>query len=106
MEKFILGLLLTGNELNIVYQEKINISVFIAEFFGCAIFDGFYQLVCKFVALDISYLFSGIVFTYICADSQKQMGFAKAGVTVYKQRIICCTGPFCYGDGSGVGKLV
>ena len=53
MEKFVLGGILTGNELNIVHQEQVCFPVLGAESQVIAGFNGGNQFVDELVALDI-----------------------------------------------------
>ena len=45
MEKFLLGLLLAGDELHVIHQQQVGLAVFFPHFGGFALPDGVHQLV-------------------------------------------------------------
>ena len=106
MEKLVLRLLLTGDELDIVHQKQIHIAVLIVKILGRAVFDGAHELVGKLVALDVDDALFRIALVDGVADGQQQVGFAEAGVAVDKEGIVGLAGIFRHGHGGGVGKAV
>ena len=56
MEEFLLCGLLTGNELNIVDEEQVDIAVLEPELLARAFLYRFKKLICKIVALYIGNL--------------------------------------------------
>ncbi len=88
MEEFFLSCFLTGNELDIVNQKEVNVSVFLAEFLGGAVFYGANHLIGEIVAFHIGNFSCGVVLVYGGANCQKKMGLAETGVTVYEKGVI------------------
>ena len=57
MKKFFLSGALSGDELNIVDKEEVDVSLLHAEVLDGAVLYGFDHLICKIVALYIGKLF-------------------------------------------------
>ena len=64
MEKFFLGTFFTGNELDIIHQKDINVSVFASELLVLIITDGVDQLIGEFLTGHIEDFGFVVVFQY------------------------------------------
>ena len=106
MEEFLLGAYLSGDKLNIVYQQHIDFAVFGSKFHGLALLNGFDQLVGHVFAFGIENLRLRIVLMNFVADGIQQVCFAQTGASVNKQGIVI-SGRFA-GDSlrGGMGKFV
>ena len=65
MEKFLNRLLLTGNKLNIVNHQYVDIAVFLTEFRGgnvVFVSDCVDQFVCKFLGCHVQNLCARVIF--------------------------------------------
>ena len=106
MEKFLLSLLLAGDELHVVHQQQRGLPVLLPKLGVFALADGGHQLVGEVVALDIHDLRVGVVLLQPVGDGVEQVGLAQAGVAVDEQRVIVCARALGHGVGGGVGQLV
>ena len=106
MEKLLLGLLLAGDELDVVHQQQVRAPVFLPEFLGAARLDGVDQLVGEVVAFYIHDLVPGPAGVDALADGQQQMGLAKTGVAVDEQGVIHVSRILRHRQRRGVGVLV
>ena len=106
MEELLLRLLLAGDELDIVHQEKIGAAVFGAQILAAADLDGVDEIVREIVALDVYDLRLRIFRVDRTADGEKKVRFAEPGVAVNEKRVIELAGVFRHGDGRGVGVFV
>ena len=106
MEELLLRLLLAGDELDIVHQQKIGAAVFGAQLLAAADLNGVDEVVCEIVALNVYDLCLRVLRVDGAADSQKKMRLAEPGVAVNEKRVIKLAGVFRHGDGCGVGVFV
>ena len=106
MEELLLGLLLTGDELDIVHQQQIRLAVLVLELRLTAGLDGGDQLVGEFVALDVDDLGVGILLADAVGDGVQQVGLSHAGRAIDKQGVVHIAGMVGYGDGCAVRKAV
>ena len=53
MEELFLGLLLAGNELNVIHQEQIGLTILFPHLCGFAFANGVNQLVGQVITLDV-----------------------------------------------------
>ena len=107
MEEFFLSCFLVGDELDIVNEEEIHISVFLAKLLGGALFYGADHFVGKIVALHIGYLGGRVIFVNGGANRQKEMCFSETGVSVYEKGVIgFAAGIFCSAQGGRVSVLI
>ena len=106
VEELVLGLLLAGDELDVVHQKQVDLAVLVAEFLRGAALDGAHQLIGKLVALDVD---DGLVRPALVdgvADGQQQVGLAEAGIAVDKERVVGLAGILRHGGGGRVGEAV
>ena len=89
MEEFLLGLGLSCNELYVVYQKQIGISVFCSEILSGPFSYRFDELVCKLVAFYIDYFFVGISVVYCGPDGKQKVCLSETGIAVNKKGIVC-----------------
>ena len=106
MEEFLLRLLLTGNELDIVHQQQILALIFLAEFGGGAAADGLDQVVGEIHALYQHYTALGPQALGLPGDGVKQMGLAQSAVAIDEQRVEGAGWLLRHAAGGGVGHLV
>ena len=106
MEELLLRGLLACDKLDIVHQQRVGLTVFLAEFGGRALADGFDNLVGEVIALDIDDVHVGIGAGNLIADGVQQMGFSQTGIAVNKQGIIESCGLGGHSQRSGVGEFV
>ena len=108
MEKLLLGLLFAGDELYVIHQQQVRLTVFFPHF-GCFVgagLDGGHQLVGQVVALDVGDLGLGIVFLDDVGNGVDQVGLAKAGVPVNEEGVVVLGRMLRHRHGGGVGQLV
>ena len=106
MEKFLLGLLLAGDELHVIHQQQVRLAVFFPHFGRFALPDGVHQLVRQVIALDVSDFRVGVVFPDDIGDGVDQVGLSQAGVAVNEQGVVVLSRVVGHCLGCGVGKLV
>ena len=88
VEELLLGLLLAGDELDVVEQKQVGVAVFVAEFQVFALADGLDQLVRELLAGDIDDVDVGVPLLHLGGDGVEQVGLAQAGVAVEEERVI------------------
>ena len=106
MEEFFLRLLLAGDELNIVHQQQVGLTVLLAHLGGFALADGVDQFVGEIVALHVCDLGVGVVAADHIGDGVDQVGLTQTGVTVDQQGVVVLGGMLRDRLGGGVGQLV
>ena len=106
MEELLLRLLLAGDELDIVHQQKIGAAVLCAQLLAAADLNGVDEIVREVVALDVHDLRFRVFRVHRAADGEKKVRFAETGVAVNEERVIEFAGIFRHGNGGGVGVFV
>ena len=109
VEKLLLRAFLTDNELDIVDQQNIVISVFFTEFrCGNIVFisDGIDQFVGKFLRSHIENFCVWIIFQHKMGDGMHQVGFPKTNASINKQRIVDFSRRFCHRKGCSMGQII
>ena len=106
MEEFLLGGFLTGDELDIVHQEQVGVSVFVAEFLVAALLQGADQFNGEFIALDIDDVVVGMLGVDLSGNGIEQVGLAQAGGAVDKQGVVGLGRLVGHGDGRRMGEPV
>ena len=106
MEKLVLDLLLAGNELHVVHQQKISVAVLGTEFAAASRADQFNELVDEIVALDVDDICLWLADAHLMGNGIDQMGLAEAGVPVDKKRIVVIDRPVRYGARRSVGHFI
>ena len=106
VEKLLLGGVLAGDELHIVYHEHVHIAVLVAELGVGVVLNGLYQLVGKGLAGDVGYAGGGVVLLYFVANGVHKVGLAKSGTSVDEQRIIYMTRCLSYCKCCGMCKII
>ena len=79
VEEFFLCGDLAGDELNIVDEEHIRVTIFFLEFGGGLFFDGANELVCKVFTLDKDDIEFGLLTLDLVCDRFHEVCFAKTG---------------------------
>ena len=64
MEEFFLCRFLTGNELDIIDEENVSLTILFTKRCGTASLDCFYKIIGKLIALDANDAFVRILFGY------------------------------------------
>ena len=82
VEEFLLGLLLALEELDVVDQEHVDVSVFVAELNGLIVLDRHDELVGELLARDVDDVGVRILAEHAMADSMHQVGFPQANPAV------------------------
>ena len=106
VEEFLLGLLLAGDELDVVDEQDVSAAVFGLEGLHALIAHAGDELVGEFLGGDILHPFVGVLFQHRVTDGVHQMGLAQAGAAVDEQGIVGTAGAGGYGHGRRVGELV
>ena len=106
VEELLLGGVLAGDELHIVYHQHVHIAVLVAELGVGVVLNGLYELVGKGLAGDVGYAGGGVVLLYFIANGVHKVGLAKANVTVNVERVKCLRRLCRHGLCRGVGYIV
>ena len=106
MEKLLLGLFFSGDELDIVHQQQGGLTVFLPELRIFSLPDGGDQLIGEIVALDVYDAGIRLAGADLVGNGIQQMGLAQAGVAIDKQGVIVLRRLFRHGAGGGIGHLV
>ena len=77
MEKFLLSLLLSFDELYVIYKKHIELAVLIAEYPGLVLLDGRYIFVCEHFGRYIKYLGLRIIAYYLNSDGLHEMSLSE-----------------------------
>ena len=105
MEEFFLSRNLAGDELDIVDQEHVGVSVFFFELRGCFFLDGADEFVCEVFAFDEDDIEVRLGAFDFIGDGFHQVSFSEAGSAVEEEGVVGGR-IFGNGDGSGVGELI
>ena len=106
MEKFLLGTLTTGDELNIVDEKQVRFPIFAAKFDILLVLNSVNQLIGELIALDVHHIHIGIVLADLVGNGVKQVGLTHTGRAIQKQRVVGFTGGLSHGDGGTVRHAV
>ena len=106
MEELLLGLLLAGDELDIVHQQEGFLLVFIPEFRGSAAPDGLDQFIGEVHALHQHDAALRAETPGLSGDGVEQVGLAQSAVAVDEQGVEGTGRLFRHTAGGGVGHLV
>ena len=106
MEEFVLHLLLAGNELHVVHEQKVGVAVLGAELAAAAGAHELDEFVDEIVALDVDDLGRGACGADLVGDGVDEVRFSKAGVTVDEEGVIVVARPVRHGAGGGIGHFV
>jgi hypothetical protein len=104
MEEALLGLLLAADELDVVYQQDINIAELAAELFGAPPPDGADELVGELLGADVEG--AEVVGAGGVVDGVQQVGLAQPHPAVEEEGVIALTGVFGGAQRGGVGQAV
>ena len=94
-ELFLRGFFVT-EELNIINQQQVNISVLLTKLFLLFCLDGINEVIGKILAGDIFNVGSGIILQDQIPDRLHQMRFSQANAAVNKQRVVSRTRRLSY----------
>ena len=106
MEELLLRLLFAGDELHVVHQQQVRLTVLLPHLRSLTLPDSIHQLVGQVVALHVSDLGPGVVPADDVGDGIDQMGLAQAGVPVDQQGVVVLSRMLRHGDGGGISQLV
>ena len=106
VEELLLRLLFAGDELHVVHQQQVRLTVLLPHLRSLTLPDSIHQLVGQVVALDVSDLGPGVVPADDVGDGIDQMGLAQAGVPVDQQGVVVLSRMLRHGDGGGISQLV
>lgn len=106
MEEFFLRRLFSFKELDIVYQQHIQLAVFVSEGPGFIVIDGGDQLIREHLRGHIKDLGFRIIADYLHSDGLHQVSLAESGSSVNKQRVINISRGLSYRDRNGVSVLI
>ena len=88
MEEFLLHTLSAREELDIVYEKDIRISVLIVEIGYRALVESAYKVAAEGLAGNVNDVEVGVVLSYLICDSCDEVSFTHSGGTVDEQRIV------------------
>ena len=106
MEKFLLGLHLAGDELDVVHQQQVRPAVFLPEFAVAPGLDGADQLVGEIVPFYVDYAAFRTVMPDGVGDGIEEVGLPQAGIPVDQQGVVFVRQVLRDGLGRGEGHLV
>ena len=106
VEKFLLGALPAGDELDIVHHEDIHPADLLPELIGLVALDGADELIGEALAGHVKNLPGGILLMHKMADGLHQMGFAQPHAPIDKERVIGLRRALRHGQRRRVGKAV
>ena len=88
MEEFLLRLLLALQELDIVDNQAVNITVLLAEGLSRLILDRIDDFVRELFTGGVEHLHAGVVLLDAVADSVHQVSFAQTNTAVQEERVV------------------
>jgi len=106
VEKFLLGILLAHEGLDVVDQKAIEIPVLFPEILHFVETDGVDELIDEPLRSDVKNLRAGVVLTNGVARGVQNMGFPQADAPVKKKRVVGPSGILGHGHGGGLGESV
>ena len=106
MEELVLRLLLAGDELDIVNEEQIDVSVLGSEFLCGAVLDSLDELYRELIALYVCNLLRRIAVVYGLAYRQEKVRLSEARIAVDEEGIIRLARILRHGDGRCMRKLI
>ena len=80
--KILPGCSLYPDELDVVHQKYVRLTIFLSKLGGCFIHDGLDDLVRKILAFDIDHVAAFVDLFDLVADRIEQVGFSQSGVAV------------------------
>ena len=104
VEKALHGLFLAADKLDIINQQHVNISVFIAELVSFPLPDGTNELIGKLLGADTNHF--NMARQSCMPDGVQEMGLAQSHPSVNKQRIVGGSRFLGHSQGSGISQLV
>ena len=88
MQELLLGLLLAGDELDIVYQQGVGVTVFLVKKLRRVCGDGVQELVGEGFRGNVDYVDTGVFLLHLVLNRGQKMCLSKTGIAVNKQRIV------------------
>ena len=104
VEKALLRLLLAGDELNIIDQQRFGASVPLSELLGRALADGADVLIGKALGAYVNDVKSA--FYELMGDRLYEMGLAEAGFRPDIQGVVKTAWPLSYGGSGGMREFI
>lgn len=106
VEEFLLGIFLAGDELDVVDQNTVNVTVFIFELIDIFGTESRNKFVAEGFGGKVTDFEIRIVFKKLPANGLHQMGFANPDATPNKERVVGKAGVFDDALGGGKGEIV
>src|SRR5690606_21152729 len=106
MEELLLGALLVGEELDVIYEQGIDATVITLELFNGVILQRLHHILHKPLGVHVDDF--GVLLALLdgVANGMQQVGFAQTGAAIEEQRIVSATRVIGYLAGSRTGQLV
>lgn len=107
VKEFLLGTLLSGDELDVVDQQYVDGAISRPKFHGGVVADGVYEFVCERFGGHIKNAEGwGGGGEYVVTDRLHEVGLAEADASVYEERVVSRCGGFGNGKSCGVGEAI
>ena len=104
VEEALAGVLLAGDELDVVDEEDVGLAVLVAEVLDAVLPQGGDEVVGEMLGAGVEV--APALVGYGVADCVQQMGLAEAHACVDEERVVGCAGLVGDGDSGGVGEAV
>src|SRR4029453_16842404 len=98
VKKFFLGTLFAPEKLDVVNQEKVDLTITLPEFDQITVLDGVDELVDEQFAGDINHLHVFLLGPDVLADGLHQVGLAKTDTAINEQRVVRARGRLRHGE--------
>src|SRR5262249_26700442 len=106
MEELLLRPLLAGNELDVVDEEEVDVSIFGAKLRRSIVADGVDELVGEALRREVEQAKRGIEAGDLMTDGMKEVGLAKSDAAVDEERIVGFRWQLGHRMARGLRKLV
>ena len=106
MKKFLLGSLLSGDKLDVVDQQAVDVPELLPEFRHLVVADGIDQFIHEDLRRDIDHVQVRKKFQGLQADGVEQVGLSQSHAAVDEQRVVIFRRLLGDGRGGGMGELV
>ena len=105
-EEFLLRLLLSRDELNVVDHQNVELAVARAEFLRRVVAYRADQVVRELFGAYVEYFSFRVCVFDMVADRVHQVRLSESDLSPYKERVVCVSGRFGDGQARGVRKAV
>ena len=106
VEELLLGLLVGGEELDVVDHQDVRVAVAVAELVQLAALDGLDEVVDERLAAQDAQLGLGVAGGDLAAGGLEQVGLAQPDAAVDEQRVVSLAGRLADRHAGGVGQAV